>query len=143
MVHHDRLKLSAQTKFPLWLRRKRHALLGKSHQQPKIPSTDTTTPSTSAAEHATACTNTAASSASVVEPSTLGTSRSTAVTEPCTSGVAAPFDQLDVSDGLSDSPTYCICRGPDNGRLMVCCDVCEEWFHCDCVKIIRKKSAVT
>ena len=28
---------------------------------------------------------------------------------------------------------YCNCRLPDDGRKMVCCDNCQEWFHVDCV----------
>ncbi|ODV94736.1 hypothetical protein PACTADRAFT_34492 [Pachysolen tannophilus NRRL Y-2460] len=27
---------------------------------------------------------------------------------------------------------YCICRRPDNGELMVCCDGCDQWFHFKC-----------
>jgi COMPASS component SPP1 len=31
---------------------------------------------------------------------------------------------------------YCICRGPDDHRMMVCCEGgCEEWYHCECVNI--------
>ena len=35
---------------------------------------------------------------------------------------------------------YCICRLPDDGSLMVCCDTCKEWFHQSCCpnKVIRK-----
>jgi hypothetical protein len=29
---------------------------------------------------------------------------------------------------------YCYCRLPDNGRRMVCCDLCEEWYHVDCAR---------
>ena len=28
---------------------------------------------------------------------------------------------------------YCICRMPDNGLQMVCCDKCSTWFHATCV----------
>ena len=37
---------------------------------------------------------------------------------------------------------YCICRKPDNGDFMICCDVCEEWFHGKCVGISKKQSKV-
>ena len=35
---------------------------------------------------------------------------------------------------------YCICRLPDDGSPMVCCDTCKEWFHQSCYpsKVIRK-----
>ena len=29
---------------------------------------------------------------------------------------------------------YCICRMPDNGSKMVCCDNCNKWFHAACVE---------
>ena len=28
---------------------------------------------------------------------------------------------------------HCICRMPDNGSNMVCCDNCNKWFHSACV----------
>lgn len=28
---------------------------------------------------------------------------------------------------------YCICKQPDDGRDLVCCDVCEGWFHPECM----------
>jgi len=37
---------------------------------------------------------------------------------------------------VPNSPTteiYCWCRKEDSGTPMVCCDGCEEWFHCHCV----------
>ena len=30
---------------------------------------------------------------------------------------------------------YCSCRQTENGRSMVCCDGCQEWYHRDCIKI--------
>lgn len=46
------------------------------------------------------------------------------------------------SDSASDNEQYndpqklwCICRKPHGGRFMISCDVCEEWFHGDCVGI--------
>jgi len=39
-------------------------------------------------------------------------------------------------EGLIASGTevnYCICKGKDDGRAMIQCDQCMEWFHCDCV----------
>ena len=28
---------------------------------------------------------------------------------------------------------HCICRMPDDGCKMVCCDRCNKWFHASCV----------
>jgi len=30
---------------------------------------------------------------------------------------------------------YCICRKPDTGKWMICCDGCEDWYHGECVKV--------
>ncbi|TKR71966.1 hypothetical protein L596_019494 [Steinernema carpocapsae] len=32
---------------------------------------------------------------------------------------------------------YCVCRKPDDGKLMVACDKCGEWFHGACVGFTR------
>jgi hypothetical protein len=86
VVHHDRLKPYHAVDMPLWVQRKRHALL-----------------STNAKEQVTL--------------------------------------QGKMSKGskhLQDEPVYCTCHKPDNDRPMVCCDICDEWFHCDCVNIPEK-----
>ncbi|CAM9302903.1 unnamed protein product, partial [Chrysoparadoxa australica] len=36
---------------------------------------------------------------------------------------------------------YCICHGPNDGGLMVGCDVCEGWFHAHCVNVKTEDSA--
>lgn len=41
------------------------------------------------------------------------------------------------SDEESDSGPYCICRGPDNHRWMICCETCEDWFHGECINITK------
>ena len=33
---------------------------------------------------------------------------------------------------------YCICRGKCDKCLMVCCDLCNEWFHCDCLNLSQE-----
>jgi COMPASS component SPP1 len=35
----------------------------------------------------------------------------------------------------SDNGPYCICRGPDDHRWMICCENCEDWFHGECIHI--------
>jgi len=40
-------------------------------------------------------------------------------------------------DEVKQGP-YCLCRGPDNGSPMICCDTCNDWFHLRCVKISVK-----
>ncbi|KAK1969069.1 PHD-finger domain-containing protein [Colletotrichum sublineola] len=41
------------------------------------------------------------------------------------------------SDEESDNGPYCICRGPDDHRFMISCDVCEDWFHGECIDISK------
>lgn len=38
-------------------------------------------------------------------------------------------------DDESDHGPYCLCRGPDDHRWMIGCDVCEDWFHGECVGV--------
>jgi hypothetical protein len=86
LVHHDRLKPCHTVDLPLWVQRRRHALLDIK-----------------------------------------------------TEGQSPTLSKSGCSKGhLQEEPVFCICRKPDNGRPMVCCDVCDEWFHCDCVKISDK-----
>ncbi|KAF9879608.1 PHD-finger domain-containing protein [Colletotrichum karsti] len=37
----------------------------------------------------------------------------------------------------SDNGPYCICRGPDDHRFMISCDMCEDWFHGECINISK------
>lgn len=41
------------------------------------------------------------------------------------------------SDDETDNGPYCICRGPDDHRWMISCDVCEDWFHGECVSLSK------
>ncbi|KAI5921157.1 hypothetical protein F4810DRAFT_377154 [Camillea tinctor] len=42
------------------------------------------------------------------------------------------------SDDETDNGPYCICRGPDDHRWMISCDVCEDWFHGECVSLEKE-----
>ena len=52
-------------------------------------------------------------------------------------GSASALSEAKVTaNGIPSSPApvvYCWCRKEDSGTPMVCCDGCEEWFHCHCV----------
>ncbi|KAI1427294.1 hypothetical protein F5Y12DRAFT_182696 [Xylaria sp. FL1777] len=39
------------------------------------------------------------------------------------------------NDDETDNGPYCLCRGPDDHRWMISCDVCEDWFHGECVDL--------
>ena len=36
--------------------------------------------------------------------------------------------------------TYCICRRPDDGRVMVQCDKCKDWFHHHCLGLSQSRA---
>lgn len=42
------------------------------------------------------------------------------------------------SDSDSDNGPYCLCRGPDDHRWMICCEKCEDWFHGECIKMDKE-----
>ncbi|TVY56256.1 Set1 complex component spp1, partial [Lachnellula suecica] len=51
------------------------------------------------------------------------------------SGSPRPNPGFVASDSESnDGGEYCICRGPDDHRMMVNCEGgCNEWYHCSCI----------
>lgn len=48
--------------------------------------------------------------------------------------------QVFPSDLVNTQSAYCICRKPDNGRWMIGCDFCDDWFHGDCVNMNEDKA---
>ena len=38
----------------------------------------------------------------------------------------------------SDNGPYCLCRGPDDHRWMICCEKCEDWYHGECIKMNKE-----
>lgn len=43
-------------------------------------------------------------------------------------------------DDEDNQQLYCICRKPDNGKVMIACDECDEWFHVECIGISKDKA---
>ncbi|XP_023245015.1 uncharacterized protein LOC106637226 isoform X2 [Copidosoma floridanum] len=48
-------------------------------------------------------------------------------------------DEEEVNSGSEDDPNrlWCICRQPHNNRFMICCDMCQDWFHGKCVHVTK------
>ncbi|KAG5927375.1 hypothetical protein E4U42_002318 [Claviceps africana] len=55
-----------------------------------------------------------------------------------TGPVASGVDQVPSGDERSDSGPYCLCRGPDDHRWMICCERCEDWFHGECINMNKE-----
>jgi hypothetical protein len=47
-------------------------------------------------------------------------------------------DLYQPSGPFADEPLYCSCHKPDDGKFMICCDSCQEWFHGRCVQVTQK-----
>jgi COMPASS component SPP1 len=41
----------------------------------------------------------------------------------------------EMGDEESDHGPYCLCRGPDDHRWMICCENCEDWYHGECINL--------
>ena len=39
-----------------------------------------------------------------------------------------------------DKKEYCFCRSPWQGRFMIQCNVCDEWYHGNCVDITSSEA---
>ena len=61
-------------------------------------------------------------------------------------GIIVPFpkipgDQETIprpTEGICNVKVYCLCRLPeDYDTLMICCDLCQQWYHCVCVGIAK------
>ncbi|KAG6008434.1 hypothetical protein E4U21_004456 [Claviceps maximensis] len=52
--------------------------------------------------------------------------------------VAPGVDEGPSGDERSDSGPYCLCRGPDDHRWMICCERCEDWFHGECINMNKE-----
>lgn len=48
-----------------------------------------------------------------------------------------PMGDAPASDDESDNGPYCLCRGPDDHRWMICCEKCEDWFHGECINLSK------
>lgn len=47
--------------------------------------------------------------------------------------------RLKNGENIDESPdTYCICKKPDDGSLMIQCDSCDNWYHGACVAITQE-----
>ena len=50
-------------------------------------------------------------------------------------------DDDDGDESESDGGVYCLCRKPDDGKMMVSCDACHDWFHIACVGLTKQQAS--
>ena len=56
------------------------------------------------------------------------------VSSPICSSSTDSTDSVQSLQSNQDSKVYCVCRQPDDGsQFMICCDLCEEWYHPSCI----------
>lgn len=53
------------------------------------------------------------------------------------SAATGPQERSDGDDDDEDNGPYCLCRGPDDHRWMICCEKCEDWFHGECINLSK------
>ena len=67
--------------------------------------------------------------------------------KPCKDRTLPQWIQQWKSNPVSDEATargndrvYCSCRKPWQGRFMIQCDFCKEWYHGACVNVTPKEA---
>lgn len=68
-------------------------------------------------------------------PTIGGESRKSKKARIATSAPATDDGSEEEDDEGSDNGPYCLCRGPDDHRWMICCEKCEDWFHGECINM--------
>ncbi|ATY64464.1 PHD transcription [Cordyceps militaris] len=58
--------------------------------------------------------------------------------KPKNGGGAAAADDGSGGDNDSDNGPYCLCQGPDDHRWMICCEGCDDWFHGECINLVKE-----
>lgn len=83
---------------------------------------------------------TPATSRASMTPAPRNRKQPSATPTPRSSSVLNGQDDEDYDE---DDQLYCICRKPDDHRMMIGCDgPCAEWFHLDCVNMNEEKVAL-
>ncbi|EDW67985.1 death-inducer obliterator 1 [Drosophila virilis] len=57
------------------------------------------------------------------------------------SNISSEANDPEASESQEDdddpNKLWCICRQPHNNRFMICCDLCEDWYHGTCVSVTK------
>lgn len=54
---------------------------------------------------------------------------------------SGPSRKRKASSARPGEAVYCLCRGGDDGRPMVYCSQCDDWFHFECVQLSEEDAA--
>lgn len=83
---------------------------------------------------------TPATSRASMTPAPKNRNQTSATPTPRSSSVANGQEDEDYED---DDQLFCICRKPDDHRMMIGCDgPCDDWFHLNCVSMNEEKVAL-
>lgn len=53
------------------------------------------------------------------------------------SSTAESDDDSEYNSEDDPDKLWCICRKPHDGKFMICCDICKDWFHGHCVGVTK------
>uniref|UniRef100_A0A0K8WM71 PHD finger protein 3 n=1 Tax=Bactrocera latifrons TaxID=174628 RepID=A0A0K8WM71_BACLA len=80
---------------------------------------------------------TGGTNASKAKKTVVATKKSTTAKNVASKSGAEEDASASQEDDDDPNRLWCICRQPHNNRFMICCDVCEDWFHGTCVSITK------
>jgi len=130
-------------------RRERENHAAATSNKPKADKVDFAAVATTATAASTSSTATGGSSSTAVSAkrkpsSTTASSHSALASAAHSKPKQSSKQQRAVSEAESpEGELYCVCRLPNTGEAMICCEECEEWYHFRCIGMTAAEAART